>query len=789
VRAVETCSEIRFAARRLLQDRWSAAAAILVIALGTGLNTAVFTIAYAVLVRSLPYPDATRLAVVDVSVPFARLDEWRGQLSTFDRVAAYAREGFTVLGLAEPRFEPVAVVDDTFFETLGSPALAGRTFGNGDSAAIAVLSERVARQISGSIETVLGRSITVGERRVVVIGVMPDAFAFPSDGTNVWIPARGVPAIAFDRSSDGRRFRLFGRLKRGVTLAQAGQDLLRARQALEPAFKVEARGTIHADSLHNALVGTARPILFIFAGAAAIVLLIACANVATILIGRTVARQRELAVRSALGAGRLRLSVTILAESILIALAGAAIGTTLAVVAVRLVTAWAAGILPRLGDVRVDWSMLAFALVCAALSSVVAAAPALRTVKPAIATRAGAGGTPSRVRVRTVLAVSQITLAVVLLSAGALLTATIVRLLRADIGVEPHGVIVTQWMVTRATSFEAQGRQRWMDDVLQRVRAIPDAVAAGAGSSLPPDNVPIVVTARLVSGTRVTDTPELSLASVTPGYLEALGVRLLHGRYFESADERRSDLVTVLSESAARILIPDVNPVGRQLPIDLPAGMRGRGRATVLGVVADVKYTGLESSAGPAIYVLWKELPAGQIYLALRTRDGGLAAVSALRAVLRDADAAMPVMPIRRLDDVVQRSVADRRLRAFLGGSAGLLAVAIALVGVAGGLGRMVSERRHEFAIRAALGATPSRALRTVMIDGAIITATGIAAGMLSTLAMGSVLQSLVVGISPHDPATLMLVAMSVGGGSLLACYLPARRAAATNPLDMLRDD
>jgi hypothetical protein len=354
-------------------------------------------------------------------------------LSTFDRVAAYAREGFTVLGLAEPRFEPVAVVDDTFFETLGSPALAGRTFGDGDgdSAATAVLSERVARQISGSIETVLGRSITVGERRVVVIGVMPDAFAFPSDGT----------------------------------------------------------------------------------------------------------------------------------------------------------------------------------------------------------------------------------------------------------------------------------------------------------------------------------------------------------------------LVTLLSESAARILIPDVNPVGRQLPIDLPAGMRGRGRATVLGVVADVKYTGLESSAGPAIYVLWKELPAGQIYLALRTRDRGLAAVSALRAVLREADAAMPVMPIRRLDDVVQRSVADRRLRAFLGGSIGLLAVAIALVGVAGGLGRMVSERRHEFAIRAALGATPSRALRTVMIDGAIITATGIAAGMLSTLAMGSVLQSLVVGISPHDPATLTLVAMSVGGGSLLACYLPARRAAATNPLDMLRDD
>ena len=234
--------------------------------------------------------------------------------------------------------------------------------------------------------------------------------------------------------------------------------------------------------------------------------------------------------------------------------------------------------------------------------------------------------------------------------------------------------------------------------------------------------------------------------------------------------------------------MPDVNPLGKPLPIDLPAGMRGRGRATVLGVVADVKYSGLESAAGPAIYVLWKELPAGQIYLALRTRDAR-AAAPALRAVLRDVDPMMPVMPIRRLDEVMQRSVADRRLRALLGGSVALLAVAIALVGVAGGLGRTVSERRRELAIRSALGATPFRALRLVMVEGAVITAAGIAAGTLATLAAGNVLRSLVFGISPHDPATLAFVTVFVAGTSLVACYLPARRAAATNPLDMLRDE
>jgi putative ABC transport system permease protein len=784
-------SDICFAARRLFHDRGSTAAAILVAALGTGLNTAVFAVAYGVLVRPLPYHDARRLAVVDVSVPFDRLEEWRSELSTFEQITAYAREGLTVRGLAEPRFVPVAVVDDTFFATLGSAALAGRTFAPGDSAAVAaVVSERLARQSGAPIETLPGRSVTVGEITATVIGVMPDVFTFPPEGVDVWLPARAAPAIAFDRSRDARRFRLIGRLKQGATFPQASEDVRRARSILDPEFKSDTPARIRVESLSDALVGEARPVLLAFTAAATLVLLIACANVATILIGRTVARRREFAIRTALGASRARLFATIFSESILIALAGAALGTVLSVVAIRVFVAWAAGILPRLGDVRADWPVLGFALAIATLSSILAAAPALRSIVPGIsAFRTGIGGSPVAVRVRALLAMLQIALAVLLLSAGGLLTRTIVTLLRADTGVAADGVVVSQWMLSSAMNFEAGARQRWMEHVLQRIRAIPGAIAAGAGSSLPPDNVPLVLTARLVTGTNVTETPELSLAAVTPGYLEALGTRLLQGRYFEQADERRGDLVTLLSESAARLLMPGVDPVGRQLPITLPAGMRGRGRATVLGVIADVKYSGLASAAGPAIYVLWKELPAGQLYLALRTRGDALAMAPRLRAVLRDVDPAMPVMPIRSLGDVMQRSVADRRLRALLGGSMALLAVAIALVGVAAGVGRMVLERRHELAIRSALGATPFRALRMVMADGARITAAGIATGTLATLAAGNLLRSLVFGISPHDAATLVLVALLVGAGSLVACYLPARRAAATNPLDVLRDE
>jgi putative ABC transport system permease protein len=775
------------AARRLLRDRWSTAAAILVAALGAGLNTAVFAFAYGVLLRPLPYRDAEHLGVVHLSVPFDRVDAWRRELSTFEEIAGYTREGLTVRGLTEPRFVPVAVVTDTFFDTLGTPPRAGRTFVSGDSVPVAVISERIARQAASSIESLLGRSITVGDVAVTVIGTMPDAFAFPAGGVDVWIPARAVSAIAFDRTSDARRFRLIGRVTPGLTLAQSRADLQGAREALDPEWKRGSTPNLRVQSLYDMVVGPVRPVLLAFTAAGIIVLLIACANVATILIGRTVMRRRELAIRAALGASRVRLFMTTVSESILIALSGAGLGAALAVGAVRVMGAWAAGILPRLGEVHVDWRVLAFTLVVAALSSIVAAVPALRTIGASMSLRAGVHA-PAGARLRALLAVSQIALAVVLLGAAGLLGRTIVGLLRADIGVEPRGALVSELMVSDATNFGVTGKQQWMENLLQRVRAIPNTTAAGVGSSLPPDNAPIAISVRLVTGNQTTETPEMSLASVTPGYLQALGTPLVRGRYFEEADGRRGDLVAVLSESAARAVMPNQDPVGKPLPMALP-GSRERGHATVLGVVADVKYSGLEATAGPAIYVLWKDLPAGQLYLAVRTTGDSRAAASALRAVLRGVDPRLPLMPIRRLSEVMQRSVADRRLRALLGGGMAMLACAIAVVGLAGGLGRLVSERRRELAIRAALGATPARALQAVMRDGAILAAAGVTAGTLITLTCGTLLRSLVLGVSPHDPLTLCAVAGFVAAASLLACYLPARQAATANPLDALRDN
>jgi putative ABC transport system permease protein len=313
-------------------------------------------------------------------------------------------------------------------------------------------------------------------------------------------------------------------------------------------------------------------------------------------------------------------------------------------------------------------------------------------------------------------------------------------------------------------------------------------VAAGAGSSIPPNHATLVMTVNFRSETGSSVTPELTFASVTPGYLEALGTRLASGRYFDESDARRGDLVVMLSESAARALARGTDAGSHQLTIFLP-GLRGRGKATVIGVVSDVKYSGLTDRPGPAVYVLWHELPASQLYLAARTSGDVRLLESSLPAAIHEADPGTPLMPVRTLEDVMERSVADRRLRALLGVGVSVLALAIALVGLAGGLGRLVVERRRELAIRAALGATPARTIGAVMRDGGSIVVIGVAIGTAAAWLASSVVSAFVWGVSARDPATFATVASAVAVLSMAACYIPARLAAKTNPLELLRSE
>ena len=778
--------ELQLAVRRLLRDRWAASGAIIAAALGAGLNTAVFAVAYGILARPLPYTDASRLVVVDAASHVERLADWRARLPSFARAGAYAREALTVEGLGEPRLANVAIVDDEFFSTLGGQPRRGRAVAAAGDEPFAVLSDRFATQ-SGA--TTPGAPIVVGGSALNVGGIMPPGFDFPGADIDLWMPVTAARAIAFDQTSDARRYRLIGRLRPGVTLAEATADVDRARAQIDPqGYREPGRPSVQR--LEDVVVGSARPVLLAFAAAGLMVLLIACANVATILVGRTLARRRELAVRRALGASPRQLVASVLAESIVVTGAGSLVALGIATLAVRLVRRWGEGLLPRLTDIRIDANVLAFAAGATAIAALLSALPAFRSLRTPAAQDlrlSGGGGIRVERRLRGALVVIQIALAVVLLAGGALLARTIVSLLGSGVGTDTGGAAATSLLLTERTSFTAGSQAPVVRAILDRVRALPGVTAAGVGSNLPPDRATIAVTVRLVGPTGTREST-LAFASATPGFLPAIGARFVAGRDFADSDLGRGKPVIVLSESTARALMPPGDPVGRDFPAKMP-GARTRPRATVIGVVRDIKYRGLEADAGPSAYVLWSDMPAGHVYLTARTSGNTLALAPAIRAVVRDVAPRLPAMPFRTLDDIVGQSVADRRLRALLGGSVALLAFAVAMVGLAGSLMRVVSERRQELAIRAALGASPARAVAAIVREGALLAALGVALGIGLALALGRALGTLVRGVSPHDPATLAAVAAIVTLASLAACYAPARRAAAVDPLVLLRAD
>jgi putative ABC transport system permease protein len=775
--------EMIAASRRLQKDPWSAGSAVIALSLGIGLTTLVFAVGYGIVLRPLPYRSPARLIMIAATAPASQIATWRDHLGSFMRIAGYARGNLTVRGLGDPRPTPSAVVSDGFFQVLDMPALRGRVFKDRRDTGAAVVSERFARR-EGSLDGVLGRSIVVGTASVTIVGVMPGGFAFPDDGTDVWIAAAAVPAIPLGDVADERRFQLFGRLNDGVTIDVARGAVSRARAVIDPKGRPPAGPD--AVSFREMATASIRPALLALAGSAVLVLLIACANVATIMIARTIQRQRELAIRIAVGATRWRVFATTLAESAVVSAVGTAGGAALAAVAIRLVPVVAGNAITRVHDVRVDWVVLLFAAVVASVAAASAAAPALRIPIPDPSNFRDQGRTRRGARLRAILTVAQIAVSLVLLIAAGLLGRTVTTLLGRDIGIDARRTLVSQVLLTDAMSFDAHAQAARLRNVLDRVRGVGGVTAAGAGSSVPPNNGSLVMTLRVVTGSSEKTTPEVTFSAVTPGYLEAIGARLRRGRLFEASDEQRTVLSVVLSESAARTLSPGRDPTGTSLDFDLP-GLRQRGHPAVIGIVGDVAYEGLEFSPGPAIYILWRELPASHLFLAVRSSGDPRAVAPAVTMALREADSGLPVMPIRSMDAAVTRSISERALRALIGGGAAGIALAIAAVGLAGGLSRTVAERRRELAIRAALGATPSTSVGLVLREVAGIVGVGTAVGLAAGVAGARLLRSAVYPVSPYDPVVLAGVTALVIVLSIGVCAVPARRAATVDPMDALR--
>ena len=750
--------DVRYAARSLIRQPGTTALTVSILALGLGVNTAVLAVAWGVLWRPLPYPAADRLVTVaqvyaergsESGVRLDRIDEWNRRLGTM-RVAGYAARERVVRGAGPPRVMEVVNVTGDFFEVVGMPASQGVAprFASGDGRA--VISASLARTLEvESDESALGRALTVGEGRYEVAAVMPAGFGFPSAEVDVWL---GEPAVA---PAGWAYYQLVGRLREGSTLAQARDDATRVTRET-----LEYRPDLYSASVRpvdETLRGELRPVLRLSIAAALLVLVVACANAATLLIGRSVVRSREFAIRIALGSGLARLARAALIEGLAMAAGGLVLGLAAAWAGLRLFAAAAAGVMPRVDAIALEPPVVLAGLVLTLLAGVAcggaSAAGAVRGDGAVLRGGTAEIGSRTSRRLRAGLVAAQIALSIVLLTGAGLLVRTVDRLLDEDGGFEPRQALSARLMLADRPLVEGDDHNAFVETLLDRVRSLPGVQAAGVGSLLPPDDTPIPIEFHYDIGDgSPTREIVLSFGAVTPGYFAALGARLRDGRRFEAADDFADPGPVMLSETAARFVYPDEEAVGRPLYYGAIPALGIARRAPIVAVVDDMKYQGLAAPRTGSIYVPWRRAPTGVSHLVVRTTGDPLALAPAVRDLIRTLNPSLPVPDVRTLEDHVAGSIADRRLRVLPAAGFAALALAVAMVGLFGALARAVAERRHELAIRAAVGASPGRLVGLVLRSALAVTGAGLAAGLLAAAATGRGLAALLYGVGSLRP-------------------------------------
>jgi len=801
--------DVVWAYRALRRTPAAALAAILVIALGTGANTAVLAIAYGILLRPLPTPEPSRIVVVsrqtkagrEVGTPLNEIEEWQRRVRSFSSMGAYTVVELSIRGLGEPRHAKTAVVTPSFFDVLRVAPRVGRAPSTSDPDDWMILASALANTAGGSggsgAASALGKAATAGERGLQVSGVMPPEFALPADDVAAWLPAKPFGRIKLASGREvPRDFRLVARLKDGVTVAQARDDVQRAFD--EGNTKPEDRHVALVKTLDEVLFGKVRPVLKALTVGAMLVLLVTCANVATLLVSRAVARHRDLAVRLSLGASPWHLARTALAESLLVAGAGSAAGIVIATACVRLFVAVAAGAVPRLAAIAVDLPVLAgtvfTALVVTVICGLAPAAHALRS--DFVSASKGSRASASRaVRLtRHGLIVAQIAASVVLLAGAGLMARTVSGLLADGAGANPDRVLVARLVLADTPRFDVASRMPIITEVLRAIRAVPGVEHAALGTNIPPRGSDITFSVQITEKGKLED-HRVHLAAVSSSYFAAVGTKVLEGHAIGEMDELRDGPVIVLSESAARLLSPGVKRdagaslVGLELPWPLPAGVGGGKRPLVVGIVEDAKYLGLDTPPSEGIYARWKDLPASVGHLVVRTSGDPMLVADTIRRTVRNVDPSLPITNVHTLREEYALSITDRRVRLMPAAGFGLLAVAVAMVGLGGLLVRAISERRRELAIRAVIGASPADAVRTIVCEGALLAVIGLAIGVAGAAAAAKSLESFLYGVKPLDPLTFVGVALFVSAAALATSFLAAWRAARIQPLELLQSE
>ena len=816
--AVALAQDTRFAIRSFAKTRGFTALAVLTLALGIGASTAVFTLLETILLKPLPYPEAEKIVLpwrisprgIHLSSPDfpwdrASFNEFARISKTFQHAGAFVAQSYNLTGVGSPVKLDGMRVSAAFFASLGIPPLLGRFITEGEDrpgqGRVVVLGHAVWMQRFGGNPEIVGRTLDLNGVAHTVVGVMPPGFTFPRASqmpssftfpreTEIWVPIALEPGpLARGEPSE---LAVIGRLRPEVTIEQAQAELdqfARHLAEVRPAAKEWVNARIR--TLARQISGdTRRPLMLIF-GAVNVVLLIACCNVANLLLARSLKRKREFMLRAALGAGSGRLVRQLLAESVVLALAGGAAGLIVAQAAMDFVKAFAPSSIPRLAEARIDPPVFVFALALTLITGIafgLAPAIASRRVDLADSLKDGSRSTP-RGFLRDAILIAEVALALVLVVAAGLLVRSFLHMLAADAGFSPAHVLTFELTLPEQKYARTEQIVDLYRAVLDRLKASPGVQSAGITAILPVGGAGESTAVRIPDHpvTNPQERPLVNYTMISPGYFSAVGTPVLRGRDFLESDQADSQPVTIINQAMARKLWPDQNPVGKAVGLPIKTF-----DMTIVGVVSDVKHVSVREETGPEIYVPYTQKPWPSLLsmqVALRTTSDLAVSTGFARDAVRSVDPDLPLANVRMLEEIVSESMTQPRFSMLLVTIFGALAVALAAVGMYGVIAYSVTQRTQEIGIRMALGASRSDILKMIIGQSARFAAAGVLIGIAAALAVTPMIRSFLFGVPPSDPLTFAGVSLLLIGVALLASYIPARRAMRLNPTIALKYD
>jgi putative ABC transport system permease protein len=800
--------DVRYAFRLLAKSPGFTAIAILTLALGIGANTAIFSVVNGVLLRPLPFRDPSQLVLIAekssfpvISTSYENYLDWRDQSHSFESMEATRSGAITLTDAGDPERLNVRMVTDGLFSMLGINARVGRTFLPEEDRAggtpVALLSYGLWQRRFGGSQEIIGKAINLDAQPYTVVGILPSGFQIlqPADIFLPFMPwAKTLPD---DRNWHPGIIPL-ARLKSGVSREQARVDMVGITKRLEQQYPDYNTGT-SADvvGLQDQIVQNSRPALLLLLGAVSFVLLISCVNVANLLLARAASRGREVAIRTALGAGRARVIRQLLTESVLLSLAGGLLGVLMASAALGPLLKLAAGSVPQGAPIGLDPWVLAFTAGVSLLTGLLfGIVPAMRTAKLDLreALNEGSRGStagPGQHRLRGVLVAMEIALAMLLLVGSGLLLRSFSRLQEVPPGFQPDHLLVADIPLSQTAYAKPENRYQFFDRLVERARTLPGVRSAAAASFLPVSGGGSVIHFNITG--RPPKSPHEFVAAgyrtITPNYLETLGVPLLQGRLFTHADNEKSPAVVAINATMAHIFFPNENPLGKRLQLGALPDQQVP-TMEIVGVVGDVR-PGLGIDPQAEMYLPYRQadlvLPVFQLSVVMRTAGDPTLQTSALRSALAEIDPNQPLVRVRTMEENMATTVAQPRFRAWLIGIFAALALVLAAVGVYGVMSYTVTQRTSEIGVRVTMGAQPQDVFRIIVGEGLRLALIGVGVGLVTALALTRLLRSFLFGISAYDPLTFVGVSLLLTLVALAASFFPARRATLVDPLVAVR--